>query len=282
MQFARLFVANFLHKAHVLGFVKSVSVLCTVLYMSMFVHATCFISLIKGLRSQAYKRLLMGYSGSFLTDFPLRVSDDWLFAIFTLPRSDMRHMVSRHRLILSSERVAGMGGREATNWKLCGKNKPGLSDFCSDWHEKGKQTINVSRRLLITKLLKTNMMSEMCGGRVIGGFVCEGFDGSMTLFEIVDVICDGAHWDSREDNLHSLVRWGGQHFTLYLRLALHKVLVRPIKSVSVVIDNVLKYFHHHHLTTWKPSINMSRVVVVIGPILWSLSKKCSISGHNVL
>ena len=50
------------------------------------------------------------YSGSFLNDFPLRVSDDWLFAIFTLPRSDMRHMV-RHRLILSSERVAGMGGR---------------------------------------------------------------------------------------------------------------------------------------------------------------------------
>ena len=110
MQFARLFVANFLHKAHVLGFVKSVSVLCTVLYMSMFVHATCFISIIRGLRSQAYKRLLMGSSGSFLTDFPPGVSDDWLFAIFTLPGSDMRHMV-RHRLILSSERVAGMGGR---------------------------------------------------------------------------------------------------------------------------------------------------------------------------
>ena len=53
MQFARLFVANFLQKAHVLVFVKSVSVLCTVLYMSMFVHATCFISLIRGLRSQA-------------------------------------------------------------------------------------------------------------------------------------------------------------------------------------------------------------------------------------
>lgn len=34
----------------------------------------------------------------------------------------------------------------------------------------------------------------MSGGRrVMGGFVCEGFDGSMTLFEIVDVIGDGTH-----------------------------------------------------------------------------------------
>ena len=60
MQFAGLFVANFLHKAHVLGFVKSVSVLCTVLYMSMFVHATCFIIIIRGLRSQSLQKIING------------------------------------------------------------------------------------------------------------------------------------------------------------------------------------------------------------------------------
>ena len=50
-----------------------------------------------------------------------------------------------------------------------------------------------------------------------------------------------------------------------------------------------KYWHHHcNPFTWQswhhesPVINMSGVVVVIGPILQSLGKKCSISGHNVL
>ena len=163
MQFARLFVPNFLHKAHVLGFVKSVSVLCTVLYMSMFVHATCFISIIRGLRSQAYKRLLMGFSGSFLTDFPPRPSEWWL-AICNIYITRIRHEAYGQTQTNIEFRESCGDGREATNWKLCGKNKPGLSDFCSDWHEKGKQTINVARRLLITKLLKTNMMSEMSGG----------------------------------------------------------------------------------------------------------------------
>ena len=99
------------------------------------------------------------------------------------------------------------------------------------WLTRKRKTDDKRRPEIANNKTAQNKYDEWDEWGVIGGFVCEGFDGSMTLFEIVDVICDGAHWDSREDNLHSLVRWGGQHFTLYLRLALHKVLVRPIKSV---------------------------------------------------
>ena len=190
-------------------FCKSVSVP----NMSMFVHKRDQSKNVALKPKYRSKRLLMG--SWFIFNWFSCPSEGWLAIcnIYIYPGPTWGIWSDRQLLILSSERVAGDGleWREATNWKLCGKNKPGLTVglmLWLTWKRKTRDKRRRSRRLLITRYSK--QISEGWAG----GFVCEGFDGSMTLFEIVDVIGDGAHWDLRDDNLHSFVfRWGGGHYT---------------------------------------------------------------------
>ena len=109
------------------------------------------------------------------------------------------------KLILSSERVAGWEGGHQLKALWQKQARPvGLLL----WLTRKRKTCDKRRPEIAHNTTAQNKYDERdeWGEGVIGGFVCEGFDGSMTLFEIVDVIGDGAHWDSRDDYLHSLVR----------------------------------------------------------------------------
>ena len=156
--------------------------------------------------------------------------------------------------ILSSERVGGWDGGHQLKALWQKQARPvGLLL----WLTRKRKTYDKRRPEIANNKTTQNKYDERdeWGEGVTGGIVCEGFDGSMTLFKIVDVIGDGAHWDSWDDYLHPLVRWGG-HFTLYLRLALHKVLVRPIKSVRPQPD----------LTPDRHSFNWGHVIIRPGEL----------------
>ena len=150
-------------------FCKSVSVP----NMSMFVHKRDQSKNVALKPKYRSKRLLMG--SWFIFNWFSCPSEGWLAIcnIYIYPGPTWGIWSDRQLLILSSERVAGDGleWREATNWKLCGKNKPGLTVGLMLWLTWKRKTRDKRRppEIANNKILKTNIR-RMSGGLCLWGF----------------------------------------------------------------------------------------------------------------